>query len=82
MYRLLMAGPRTGIGHLKSLTGIQYSACPFQGETFLKSFLQAYDCQSPCGVLISNFPVCGSGSFPAVYISLCIKSEDELEDVI
>ena len=80
MYRFSVAGRRTGIGHLKSLIGIQYSACPFQGETFLKPFVQADMCQSPSAVLISNFPLGSSGSFPAVYISLCTKPEDE--DVI
>ena len=80
MYPCLMPGPRTGIGHLKSLIGSQYYACLFQEETFLKPFVQANVCQSHCAVLISNFPVGGSGLFRAVYISLCIKPEDE--DVI
>ena len=80
MYRFSMAGPRTGIGHLKSLIGSQYSACLFQEVTFLKPFVQADVCQSPSAVLISNFPLGSSGSFPAVYISLCTKPEDE--DVI
>jgi len=73
MYRFSMAGPRTGIGHLKSLIGSQYSACLFQEVTFLKPFVQAGVCQSSCAVLISNFPLGASGSFPSGYILLCTK---------